>query len=73
MFIGDPIFVTGAAGSLSGVDRTVVELLRQPNLPVRANVPRRCELSVLRSLSATSLVPATWRGPWRAAGECTSG
>jgi NAD(P)H dehydrogenase (quinone) len=33
-----PILVTGAAGQLGGVGRTVVEMLRQRNLPVRALV-----------------------------------
>ena len=35
-----PILVTGAAGRLGGVGRTVVELLRRRNLPVRALVHR---------------------------------
>ncbi len=35
-----PILVTGAAGSIGGVGRTVVELLRQRDLPVRALVRR---------------------------------
>lgn len=37
----DYILVTGAAGRLGGVGRTIVEILRQRNLPVRALV--RCE------------------------------
>jgi uncharacterized protein YbjT (DUF2867 family) len=36
----NPIFVTGAAGRVGGVGRTIVELLRQRNLPVRAMVHR---------------------------------
>ena len=35
MSLDNPILVTGAAGSNGGVGRTVVELLRQRNLPVR--------------------------------------
>ena len=33
---GSPILVTGAAGGIGGVGRTVVELLRERDLPVRA-------------------------------------
>src|SRR5262249_26575359 len=40
MSLDPPILVTGAAGSNGGVGRTVVELLRQRNLPVRALVRR---------------------------------
>src|SRR2546423_9241564 len=40
MSLDGPILVTGAAGSIGGVGRTVVELLRQRNLPVRALVRR---------------------------------
>src|SRR5712692_7030029 len=40
MSLDGPILVTGAAGSNGGVGRTVVELLRQRNLPVRALVRR---------------------------------
>jgi NAD(P)H dehydrogenase (quinone) len=36
----DPILVTGAAGNVGGVGRTVVEILRHRNLPVRALVRR---------------------------------
>jgi NAD(P)H dehydrogenase (quinone) len=38
-----PILVTGAAGRVGGVGHTVVELLRQRGLPVRAFVHRRDE------------------------------
>jgi len=41
MSIEKPILVTGAAGRVGGVGRTVVEILRQRDLPVRALV--RCE------------------------------
>ena len=40
MSLDTPILVTGAAGSNGGVGRTVVELLRQRDLPVRALVRR---------------------------------
>jgi NAD(P)H dehydrogenase (quinone) len=46
MFIGNPILVTGAPGSVGGVGRTVVELLRQRNLPVRAFVRGEDEIEV---------------------------
>src|SRR4030088_1758750 len=36
----EPILVTGAAGSVGAVGRTVVEALRRRNLPVRALVRR---------------------------------
>src|SRR4051812_9466970 len=40
MSLDGPILVTGAAGSIGGVGRTVVELLRQRDLSVRALVRR---------------------------------
>src|SRR5579883_818883 len=40
-----PILVTGAAGSVGSVGRTVVNLLREDNLPVRALVHRLDERS----------------------------
>ena len=46
-----PILVTGAAGQVGAVGRTVVELLRQRNLPVRALVRRFDERA--EALSAT--------------------
>src|SRR3954470_7437091 len=52
-----PILVTGAAGSLGGVGRTVVELLRQRNLPVRALVRREDERAdALRAVGAEVVV-----------------
>ncbi len=39
----DPILVTGAAGRVGSVGRTIVELLRQRDLPVRALVHREDE------------------------------
>src|SRR5437660_9580407 len=57
MSTDDPIFVTGAAGNLGGVGRTVVELLRQRNLPVRALVRREDERAqVLRAIGAEVVV-----------------
>jgi NAD(P)H dehydrogenase (quinone) len=53
----DPILVTGAAGSVGGVGRTVVELLRQRNLPVRALVRREDERAqALRAIGAEVVV-----------------
>ncbi len=60
MSLDGPILVTGAAGSVGGVGRTVVELLRQRNLPVRALVRRE-------NARAKALPEATsgWqRSPW---------
>jgi len=57
MSTGDPILVTGAAGNLGGVGRTVVELLRQRNLPVRALVRREDERAqALRAIGAEVVV-----------------
>src|SRR5512132_229682 len=47
----NPILVTGAAGSVGAVGRTVVEFLRRHNLPVRAIVRRHDERA--EALSAT--------------------
>jgi len=53
----DPILVTGAAGSLGGVGRAVVELLRQRNLPVRALVRREDDRAqALRDIGAEVVV-----------------
>jgi nucleoside-diphosphate-sugar epimerase len=41
--IKSPILVTGAADRVGAVGRTVVELLRQRGLPVRASVHREDE------------------------------
>jgi uncharacterized protein YbjT (DUF2867 family) len=57
MSTSDPILVTGAAGNLGGVGRTVVELLRQRNLPVRALVRREDERAqVLRAIGAEVVI-----------------
>jgi uncharacterized protein YbjT (DUF2867 family) len=57
MATGDPILVTGAAGNLGGVGRTVVELLRQRSLPVRALVRREDERAqALRAVGAEVVV-----------------
>jgi NAD(P)H dehydrogenase (quinone) len=52
-----PILVTGAAGNVGGVGRTVVELLRQRGLPVRALVHREDERAArLRATGAEVVV-----------------
>jgi uncharacterized protein YbjT (DUF2867 family) len=44
---GSPILVTGAGGGIGGVGRTVVELLRERDLPVRALVHHDDERALL--------------------------
>jgi NAD(P)H dehydrogenase (quinone) len=57
MSAGGPILVTGAAGSVGGVGRTVVGLLRQRDLPVRALVRRDDERAdALRAAGAEVVV-----------------
>src|SRR5437763_12075625 len=57
MSLDSPILVTGAAGNLGGVGRTVGELLRQRNLPVRALVRREDERAqALRAIGAEVVV-----------------
>jgi len=52
-----PILVTGAAGNVGGVGRTIVELLRARGLPVRALVHREDERAQsLRNLGAEVVV-----------------
>lgn len=52
-----PILVTGAAGSVGGVGRTIVELLRARGLPVRALVRREDDrAAALRQLGAEVVV-----------------
>ena len=52
-----PILVTGAAGHVGGVGRTVVELLCRRNLPVRALVRREDErAAALRATGAEGVV-----------------
>src|SRR5215470_5650809 len=57
MPLESPIVVTGAAGRIGGVGRTVVELLRQRNLPVRALVRREDKRATgLRAIGAEVVV-----------------
>src|SRR5215472_16317581 len=57
MSISSPILVTGAAGRVGGVGRTVVEALRRRELPVRALVRREDERAdALRALGAEVVV-----------------
>ena len=57
MSIDKPILVTGAAGRLGAVGRSIVEILRQRGLPVRALVRREDERSeALRALGAEVVV-----------------
>ena len=52
-----PILVTGAAGGVGGVGNTIVEMLRQRGLPVRALVHRQDERSeALRATGAEVVV-----------------
>jgi hypothetical protein len=63
MSIVGPILVTGSAGRLGAVGRTVVEVLRLRGLPVRALVPREDKGSdALRAIGPKSL-PATSPAP----------
>jgi NAD(P)H dehydrogenase (quinone) len=55
--VENPILVTGAAGRIGAVGRTVVELLRQRGLPVRALVHREDERAAgLRATGAEVVV-----------------
>lgn len=57
MSLDNPILVTGAAGRIGGVGRTVVGLLRQRNLPVRALVRREDErATALRAIGEEVVV-----------------
>jgi NAD(P)H dehydrogenase (quinone) len=57
MSIHGPILVTGAAGRVGGVGRSVVEILRRRGLPVRALVRREDERAdALRALGAEVVV-----------------
>jgi uncharacterized protein YbjT (DUF2867 family) len=63
MPLDSPIVVTGAAGRTGGVGRTVVELLRQRHLPVRALVRREDErATALRATGAEVVVGDLTRG-----------
>ncbi|WP_244320659.1 NAD(P)H-binding protein [Streptomyces melanosporofaciens] len=73
-----PILVTGAAGSVGGIGRTVVEELRRRDLPVRAMVHREDERAdALRATGAEVVAgdltrARTWSARWTAADGCTS-
>ena len=54
-----PILVTGAAGTVGAVGRTIVELLRQRHLPVRALVRRYDERAEALSATGAEIVVAT--------------
>ncbi|WP_155350162.1 NAD(P)H-binding protein [Acrocarpospora pleiomorpha] len=59
-----PILVTGAAGGVGAVGRTVVELLRRTGLPVRALVHREDERAeALRAVGAEVVVGDLSRAP----------
>ncbi|MEO3854043.1 NAD(P)H-binding protein [Acrocarpospora sp. B8E8] len=61
---GRPILVTGAAGGVGAVGRTVVELLRRDGLPVRALVHREDERAeALRVMGAEVVVGDLSRAP----------
>ncbi|GLX02004.1 NAD(P)H-binding protein [Microtetraspora sp. NBRC 16547] len=58
-----PILVTGAAGSVGAVGRTVVEILRRHDLPVRALVRREDDRAqALRAMGAEVVVGDLTRG-----------
>ena len=58
-----PILVTGAAGTVGGVGRIIVELLRRRGLPVRALVHREDErANALRATGAEVVAGALTRG-----------
>ncbi len=73
-----PILVTGSAGSIGAVGRTVVERLRAMRLPVRAFVHwedgRSAALRATGAevVAATSRMPRTWRRRWTGAAVSTS-
>jgi NAD(P)H dehydrogenase (quinone) len=63
MKVEGPILVTGAAGRVGGVGGTVVELLRERGLPVRALVRREDERAdALRAIGAEVAVGDLTRG-----------
>jgi NAD(P)H dehydrogenase (quinone) len=60
---GSPILVTGAAGTIGGVGRTIVELLRRRGVPVRALVHREDERAdALRATGAEVVTGDLTRG-----------
>ena len=75
MTSNEPILVTGAAGQLGAVGRTVTGLLLDRGLPVRALVRREDDrAAALRAagVSATSSTRPMSIGPSLAVGESTS-
>src|SRR5271169_4272533 len=58
MSITNPILVTGAAGNVGAVGRTIIKLLRERDLPVRALVHRLDERSQALSDMGAELVVA---------------
>ena len=59
----NPILVTGAAGKVGAVGRTIVEMLRKRNMPVRALVRRRDERAkALGAMGAEVVVGDLTRG-----------
>src|SRR5215475_14019429 len=57
MSMTQPILVTGAAGRIGGVGRTIAEMLRRRDLPVRALVHREDERAgALRAMGAEVVV-----------------
>ena len=73
-----PILVTGAAGGLGGVGSTIVEILRQRHLPVRALVHREDERAEALRATGAEVVSATSPSlrmlhvPWQVVDVCIS-
>jgi NAD(P)H dehydrogenase (quinone) len=59
----NPILVTGAAGRVGGVGRTIVELLRRRGLPVRAMVHREDDRAEALRASGAEVVVGDLRVP----------
>ena len=78
MALDAPILVTGAAGRMGGVGGTVVEILRQRDLPVRALVRQDdARAEALRATGAEVVVGDSpgremSRRLWQAAAACIS-
>ena len=73
MSLDNPILVTGAAGRVGGVGRTIVELLCRATCQFarwsdgKTNGLRHCEPQALRSSSVTSLGPRMSHALWKVA------